>query len=566
MAINGSLREASLPDVLQLLAMGRKTGRLALTHRNNFGSIWFDAGRISYASIVNRRDRIGERLVQAGVITAEALRDAIEAQGTQPDARLGDVLVHRELVSRDVLNDYLRVQVEETVFLLYTWNEGVFTFDPGARAQEEFLVSINPESLMLEGARRVDEWSLISSSIPALDVVFAIHRPTPSDALTSDQEYILRFIDGKRDITSIADAAGVSEFDVGKVLYELLGAGIIARVERHTMPELRAVPAGRMDEHRNLGVAFFRTNMLDEALREFRRVLELDADDAKAQEYCALILLRRGVWGEAAELYRKIVERDGGTLASLHNLALALEHLGDFECARDVLMRAVERWSGGAGERASGGERERASGGAGEDARTYTSLGAVCLLLGDAEAADRALSEAEALWTGSAPAAWYHYAALAAAWLGDNTRARDLLMEGVQHHPHAAALHNNLAALLERSGEQKDALKSAERGIAEDASIPQLHKNVGDLYYRAGRHDEARAAFERAIAERSDLGGDVYLKLGNIHLRQRRQDEAIAYWRRALELDPENSIVRRNLEAVEGTSPAAYSLQPPASS
>ena len=60
MAIKGSLKEASLPDVLQLLAMGKKTGCLSVTHRNNFGSIYFDKGKICYAAIVNRRDRLGD--------------------------------------------------------------------------------------------------------------------------------------------------------------------------------------------------------------------------------------------------------------------------------------------------------------------------------------------------------------------------------------------------------------------------------------------------------------------------------------------------------------------------
>ena len=57
MAIKGSLKEASLPDVLQLLALGQKTGCLSLTDRSNLGYIYFDRGKIAYASIVNRRDR-----------------------------------------------------------------------------------------------------------------------------------------------------------------------------------------------------------------------------------------------------------------------------------------------------------------------------------------------------------------------------------------------------------------------------------------------------------------------------------------------------------------------------
>ena len=78
MAIKGSLKEASLPDVLQLLAMGKKTGCLSVTHRNNFGYIYFEKGRIAYASIVNRRDRLGDLLIKTGLVTREQLEQAVQ--------------------------------------------------------------------------------------------------------------------------------------------------------------------------------------------------------------------------------------------------------------------------------------------------------------------------------------------------------------------------------------------------------------------------------------------------------------------------------------------------------
>jgi len=46
------------------------------------------------------------------------------------------------------------------------------------------------------------------------------------------------------------------------------------------------------------------------------------------------------------------------------------------------------------------------------------------------------------------------------------------------------------------------------------------------------------------------MGGDVYLKLGNIRFRRHDRDEAVRCWERALELDPDNPIVRTNLESV----------------
>src|SRR5690606_6449390 len=80
MAIKGSLKEASLADVCQLLALGQKTGCLSVTDRSNLGQIYFDQGRITYACVVNRRDRLADLLVRDGIITQDQLRSALEQQ------------------------------------------------------------------------------------------------------------------------------------------------------------------------------------------------------------------------------------------------------------------------------------------------------------------------------------------------------------------------------------------------------------------------------------------------------------------------------------------------------
>src|SRR5258706_7532787 len=50
---------------------------------------------------------------------------------------------------------YMRMQIEESVYYLFTWTQGTFNFEADVRPeQQDFLVSINPESLLLEGARR----------------------------------------------------------------------------------------------------------------------------------------------------------------------------------------------------------------------------------------------------------------------------------------------------------------------------------------------------------------------------------------------------------------------------
>src|SRR6185436_14222641 len=156
MAIRGSLKEASLADVLQLLTLGGKSGCLSVADRNQFGYIYFDKGRISYASIVNRRDRLGDLLVKAGKITQAQLDAAIQHQGKERGKRIGEILVEQHSISRQGLEEHMRLQIEEAVYFLFTWSQGSFNFETDVRPDaQDFLVSINPESLLLEGARRI---------------------------------------------------------------------------------------------------------------------------------------------------------------------------------------------------------------------------------------------------------------------------------------------------------------------------------------------------------------------------------------------------------------------------
>src|SRR6201986_1941643 len=129
MAIRGSLKEASLPDVLQLLSMGKKTGCLSVTHRNSFGYIYFDKGRICYASIGNRRDRLGHMLVKLGTITQGQLDAGVALQDKRRDKRLGELLVEQGALTTQQLHEAIEVQIQEAVYFLFTWNQGTFNFE-----------------------------------------------------------------------------------------------------------------------------------------------------------------------------------------------------------------------------------------------------------------------------------------------------------------------------------------------------------------------------------------------------------------------------------------------------
>ena len=117
-------------------------------------------------------------------------------------------------------------------------------------------------------------------------------------------------------------------------------------------------------------------------------------------------------------------------------------------------------------------------------------------------------------------------------------------------HPHAAALHNNLAVVHERRGSYELAARTLEHALLEDANGAHLHKNLGDYLYRAQRYDEAFESFSRVVRLNDAHGADLYLKLGNIYYRRGAMDDAREAWERALEIEPENRIVRANLDAL----------------
>ena len=537
MAIKGSLKEASLPDVIQLLFLGRRTGCLALADRHNFGTIYFEEGHIVYAAIVNRRDRLGDILLRSGRLTQEQLQQAIDRQEGEREHKLGEILVELGFVGRADLESHIRLQIEEAVYYLFTWTSGTFNFEAGVRPErEDFLVRINPEFLLLEGARRVDEWSLIEKKIPSFDLIFSVdpsHIGESAPELSAEQHRIVRLLDGTRDVQAVIDESGLVEFEVGKALYGLLTAGFAHRVGTSAAAAPK-VHDGRVDEHRNLGIAFYKAAMLDEALREFRRVADLRPSDPSAPFYLGLIALRQGRWDEAASAFTQAAGSAGTKPAALHNLGYALERLGRLDEAEAAYGEAAGR--------------------ARDDARIMLSWSVAAIKRGEHQVAQGRLARALELLGGKpAPALWYWATTLASIGLDDAPGAVKTARAGVEAYPSNAVLQNNLAVLLELSGDAQGAESALRAALGEDASLPQVSKNLADILYRNGRYEEASEAYERAAKLAPDLGDDLYFKLGNIAYKRRDKTRARESWSRATELNPGHELARANLEMLDMT-------------
>ncbi|HEY9444098.1 MAG TPA: tetratricopeptide repeat protein, partial [Gemmatimonadales bacterium] len=150
-----------------------------------------------------------------------------------------------------------------------------------------------------------------------------------------------------------------------------------------------------------------------------------------------------------------------------------------------------------------------------------------------------------------APAVWYWAVALASAGLDDTDGALRAARDGAAAFPGSAVLQNNLAVLLELTGDMSGAEAALRAALAEDPSLPQVSKNLADILYRNGRYDEAKEAYERAAKLAPELGDDLYFKLGNIAYKRRDHGAARAGWSRATELNPGHELARANLDMLD---------------
>lgn len=234
MALEGPLKEFHIQDVFQLLDLGRKTGVLRVTSelRQTVATVTFDRGGV-VAATLGKNQRFGARLVRMSKISAKDLDRALALQEKGDARRLGDILVAIGAIARRELDRQLKAQIEETILDLLGWTEGHFRFEEGAvsEALVESPIRIPTEGLLMESARRLDEWSRIEHKVPHLRVV---PKLPPPDSPTSGKLDLVPFewevlaaVDGQRDLHALADTLGKSEFDIARTIYTLAAAGVV---------------------------------------------------------------------------------------------------------------------------------------------------------------------------------------------------------------------------------------------------------------------------------------------------------------------------------------------------
>lgn len=351
MAIEGPLRELALSDVLQLLALSRKTGELTV-RRDGEGapiSVFLEHGAVVGAAAAGRSRRLGELLLLAGKVTERQVAAAAEEQRRSRGTLLGAVLVARYGVAADDVRRQLRFQVEELVFDLSRWSEGHFRFEERPPLDwGPVTIRLATESLLMESARRVDELAAIQREHTAADPVPRLaNQPgagAPLDLQPLDWE-VLAAVDGERDLREIARELGRGEFEVAKSVFSLVSDGVLALAKR------RAERGEAARDELGPAAAALREGRAEDAERLIAPSLANGASGA-AFLLAGRVAGARGRWGEALARLEQAVAADP-LLAPAHcALGVAAVRSGDLARAEEAL-RTCLRLPEPAGERES---------------------------------------------------------------------------------------------------------------------------------------------------------------------------------------------------------------------
>ena len=174
MSFQGSLNELPLSDIVQLVAVSGKTGMFSMTRASEKGYVYLQNGQITHA-------KLGE------------------------------------------------VEGEDAIYALALWSQGSFQFSPGVESEAR-TISRSNTNLLLEAARRSDEWKILSKKIPGTDsvpVLVAREGANGPVTLTPLEWKVVTKADGSRSIDEIARALRTSAFDIAKTLYGLVTAELV---------------------------------------------------------------------------------------------------------------------------------------------------------------------------------------------------------------------------------------------------------------------------------------------------------------------------------------------------
>ena len=249
--LTGDLGEFGLPDVLRLLALSGKSGRLEIDTGGRRGRVELEEGRVLAAAADLSRAGLARRLVGAGTADVDTVAELLAGEGAMPtDPQLAERLVAGDHLGGGTVAAALREHTIDGVLELVRAPEGEFHFH--GRTQESAApasVTIAVEELLAEVAERSRALEAFpSAAVPPSAPVAIVAPESDGVAVSAEAWSLLGLVDGRRTVGELVELRGCGAFETHRILSELLEAGVLVLGTSD-----RAGPSQRLlDSHRRI--------------------------------------------------------------------------------------------------------------------------------------------------------------------------------------------------------------------------------------------------------------------------------------------------------------------------
>lgn len=165
MSLVGNLADLPLTDIFQIVSLSKRTGVLNIAAEKERASITFMNGNVIKVNSTRNKRALGFLLKKKGWITDEEEKAALTEQKETREP-FGTVLVRKNIVAKEEMENFLRQYIQSIIIDLITWEEGAFDFNLLSSPKDVFPLNgsdlvldcgMDTQHLIIEGLRRLDE-------------------------------------------------------------------------------------------------------------------------------------------------------------------------------------------------------------------------------------------------------------------------------------------------------------------------------------------------------------------------------------------------------------------------
>jgi len=243
MALKGNLKDFSTTQLLNLVNMARKTGKLTLGGESQDTLLFFKEGRLIHATTTTDEGHLAAMLLKAGKLTEDQMSTVNNQQSDASDKAMGKYLMESRLVSRDDIVQGVKDYMLGIVYELFTWDDGSFLFEQDILpTRDRITIPLNLDNVILEGSRRIQEAGRLQDELPDLATVALkiTDKPLRDVKLTQDDWRVISHIHPRNSVKQIAQNNNMDEFQIRKIVYGMMQAGIVELIRPEGMEQRKA--------------------------------------------------------------------------------------------------------------------------------------------------------------------------------------------------------------------------------------------------------------------------------------------------------------------------------------